>query len=164
MRRTSLHVTTLAALSVSAAACGSNSTGPSNQTPVLSQLQCAQANGTWVNCDLTLTQAGGFEVKLLSHTCGAVGDTIRLTKPVAAVLTSDGCYAAVDTTWTYAGPYPSGTPVALVFATGTLGGVNVGNSHTGLHVTGSYPQWELDYEDGGAPWDYQDIVLSVRAF
>lgn len=151
-------------LALAAAACSSSdATSPSNAA-VVSQLQCAQALGTWVNCDLTLTQAGGFEVKLLSSDCSAVGDTIRLTTPVAAVVSSDGCYVPVNTTWTYPGPYPAGTPVALVFASGSVNGVNVGNFHTGLHVSGSNPLWTLNYEDGGDPWDYQDIVLSVRAF
>jgi hypothetical protein len=117
-----------------------------------------------VQCDLTLTQAGGFQVTLVQHDCGAMGDSVRVTKPVAAVLTADACYTPVGTTWKFNGPYPAGTAVALVFTSGSVYGTNVGNAHSGVLVSGSYPQWTLGYEDGGAPWDYKDVQMSVQAF
>jgi hypothetical protein len=68
------------------------------------------------------------------------GDSVRVTKPVAAVLTAEPCHIAVGMNCRFDGPYPAGTAVALVFTSGSVGSTNVANAHTGVLVSGSYPQ------------------------
>jgi hypothetical protein len=151
------------ALAVAAAGCGSDSTAP-DVTPVTASLQCQQPDGSYVSCDLTLAQAGGFELQLLSHECQAVGDSLNLTKPEAVVVTGDGCAEPLGRTWTYPGPYAAGTAIGMVFVSGFHNGVNVGSDKTGVLVSGAYPNWTINYEDGGGPPYFEDLVLTVRAF
>lgn len=139
---------TLAAV---AAACDSDPTGP----PVVSRLECAQPGGQFLECDLVLQEAAGFAVRLESTGCEARGNTLRITKPVQERLLTDGCYAEPSTEWTYLGPYPAGTAIALEIESAKL------KNPPSLRVSGEFPKWTINFEDG---WDtdYDDLVLTVR--
>jgi hypothetical protein len=146
----------LAGVTVLLAACGSgaDTTGPSGP-PVTSSLTCAQPNGTFSQCDLALTQSGGFTITLTSTSCKAHGNTLALTKPANETLTTDGCYQT-GKTWTYPGPYPAGTLISFQITSAQL------PNPASLRAIGSYPSWTLDFEDGGDA-DFNDMVLQVNA-
>jgi PKD repeat protein len=129
-------------------------------------LQCEDAPGTgqFVSCDLVLDQDARVTVKLESRSCEAHGNTFEMTAPVAEVLFTDGCYAS-DT-----GPFPLNS--GAVFAAGThlkaqvISGALNQSLAPALHVSGSFPQWTLTFDDGvagpGEP-DFNDLVISVTA-
>lgn len=140
------------------AACGSGAdspTGPTPGPPVTSSLTCAQPDGTFSQCDLTLAQAGGFTVTLVSTSCNAHGNTLTITKPSNETLTTDGCYQT-GKTWTYAGPYPAGTLISFQITSAQL------PNPAALRASGTFPNWTLDFEDGGDT-DFNDMVLQVSA-
>jgi hypothetical protein len=68
----------------------------------------------------------------------------------------DGCYEAAGTEIVRAGPYPAGTEISAEIVAPLL--VNAPR----LRVTGSYPEWTLEFEDG-ADADFNDLVLKVTA-
>jgi hypothetical protein len=157
------HLAQALALAVLLAGCSGDSTSP-NVNPVTSSLRCQQPDGSYVSCDLILAQDGGFTLQLTSRECLAVGDSVKLTKPETAVLSGDACKEPLNRTWTFNGPYTAGTAIGMQFVSGFNNGVNVAGDSTGVHVTGQYPDWTINYEDGGgAPW-FQGLVLIVHAF
>lgn len=139
------------ALAAVAAACDSDPTGP----PMVTRLECEQPDGQFLACDLVLQEAAGFAVKLESTSCEAHGNTLRITKPVQETLLTDGCHTEPSTEWTYLGPYPAGTAIALEIESARL------RNPPSLRVSGEFPQWTVSFEDG---WDtdYDDLVLTVR--
>ena len=105
---------------------------------------------------ITLQQGDGFEVTLVARECAAQGNTFSVTSPASAVITSNGCAAAIGTTRTFSGPYAAGTNVTFSFFSGYTG------SPGQIQVTGAYPNWTVSCEDGFDN-DFNDLVFSVRA-
>jgi len=126
--------------------------------PVVASLSCvdASAPGGFVACKLKLTEAAGYKVTLVSSSCDAHGNLFRVVEPVVDTLTVDGCYEANGTEILRAGPYPAGTEISAEIVAPLL--VNAPR----LRVTGSYPQWTLEFEDG-ADTDFNDLVMTVTA-
>ena len=141
-------------LALLAAAC-KETNGP--RDPIVSELQCAQPNGQFSRCNLTLSQAGGFQVTLNSVvTCEAHGNKVQLTKPIEVELTADACYEPAGRAWTYPGPYEAGTEIDIEIESPRL------RLPSELRVTGAYPSWTIDFEDGGDK-DFDDLQLVVEA-
>ena len=129
-------------------------------------LKCEDAPGTgqFVSCDLVLDQDSRVTVNLESRSCLAHGNTFEMTAPVPETLFTDGCYT------------PNTGPFALnggaVFAAGThlkaqvISGALNQSLAPALHVSGSFPQWTLTFDDGvagaGEP-DFNDLVITVTA-
>jgi PKD repeat protein len=129
-------------------------------------LKCEDAPGTgqFVSCDLVLDQDSRVTVNLNSRSCQAHGNSFEMTAPVPETLFTDGCYT------------PNTGPFALnhgaVFAAGThlkaqvISGALNQVMAPALHVSGSFPQWTLTFDDGvagpGEP-DFNDLVISVTA-
>ena len=135
---------------------GGGGTGGNSGPPVTSQLTCMQPNGTSSQCDLTLSAAGGFTITLVSTSCDARGNTLSLLQPQTATLLTDGCYSPSGQTWSYPGPYPAGTAISLQIVSPQL------QRSPSLQATGSYPNWTINFEDGGDA-DLNDLVLQVTA-
>jgi PKD repeat protein len=126
--------------------------------PVVTTLSCVDgtAPGGFVACTLKLEAEAGFKVVLNSSSCDAHGNTFRITVPVVGTLTTDGCYQAIGTQLTFAGPFPAGTEINAEVVAPLL-------AHPPqLRVTGSYPQWTLSYEDGGDT-DFNDLIMTLTA-
>ncbi|HKU60277.1 MAG TPA: PKD domain-containing protein [Gemmatimonadales bacterium] len=129
-------------------------------------LKCEDAPGTgqFVSCDLVLDKDSRVTVNLADRSCQAHGNTFEMTAPVPEVLFTDGCYT------------PNTGPFALnngaVFAAGThlkaqvISGALNQVMAPALHVSGSFPQWTLTFDDGvagpGEP-DFNDLVITVTA-
>jgi PKD repeat protein len=129
-------------------------------------LQCEDAPGTgqFVSCDLVLDRDSRVTVKLEGRSCKAHGNTFEMTAPVAEVLFTDGCYT------NNTGPFPLNN--GAVFAAGThlkaqvISGALNQSMAPALHVSGSFPQWTLTFDDGVAgptEPDFNDLVISVTA-
>lgn len=122
-------------------------------------------------CSLTLTQAAAVTVTLQSEDCNAVGNIFIITAPVLDTLFTDGCHSPVP-----------GTPEATfqldngnVFAQGTQieaevisGSDDPGRIAPALRVTGSFPTWTLEFDDGEDPTgpgepDFNDLIMTVTA-
>jgi PKD repeat protein len=129
-------------------------------------LKCEDAPGTgqFVSCDLLLDQDSHVTVNLESRSCLAHGNTFEMTAPVPETLFTDGCYTP-DT-----GPFALNN--GAVFAAGTrlkaqvISGALNQSLPPALHVSGSFPQWTLTFDDGvagaGEP-DFNDLVITVTA-
>ena len=127
-----------------------------------STVECRNSTGQVIACDVTLEQAGGFTITLVSRSCDATNNEIRIDQPasVAGVVTSDGCNEAIGTEWAYGTttPFSAGTAINLVIVADQY------NNPPGLRVSeipGTSPTaWRLDFEDG-ADQDFNDIVLEL---
>lgn len=126
--------------------------------PVVSSLLCVDgsAPGGYVACTLRLEAEAGFKVVLNSTDCEAHGNLFRVTAPVQGTLTTDGCYDQPGKQIVFAGAFPAGTEVNAEVVAPLL------ENPPQLRVTGSYPQWELTYEDG-VDQDFNDLVLTLTA-
>jgi hypothetical protein len=135
-------------------ACARSSTAPD---PMVATLECEDASGSFISCELTLSDRSSLEIELTDRKCGAPGNTVRITSPIDHTLMTDGCYEPpLGTTWTFPGPFAVGTRVAMEF---------LAEPHPyppSIRVSGEYPEWTLIFEDGGDT-DMYDIVLAVRA-
>lgn len=139
-----------------ATACSDANEPPTPGPPVTTTLSCAEPDGDLVACSLALAEAGGFRVTLTSTDCTADGNIVRLTAPVAATLTSDGCREDPPVVWEYAGPYDAGTTVGI-----EVEAPSFPNPAT-LVATGAFPTWTLRFEDG-VDSDQNDLILTVEA-
>ena len=135
------------------AACSGAGDPPRVTTP----LECETGGGQTSECVLTLPAPASFRITLVSRSCDAINNEIRLTEPVVATLTTDACSTDVGTQWDYPTVYPSGTTIALEVDSDQFA------NPPGLRVSGAYPNWTVSFEDG-YDTDFNDIVLNVEAF
>ncbi len=150
MKYTRVRTAALLLMSVTVvAACGGTEPGQQVETP----LECANGN----ECTLPLPESARFEVTLTSTSCEAGGNEIKITQPLVQTLTTNGCYAAVGTKWTFDGPYAAGTQLNFTIISKVINGTPA------LRATGAYPTWTITFEDG-ADSDFNDIVLTVQGF
>jgi chitodextrinase len=126
--------------------------------PVVASLSCvdASAPGGFVACKLKLTEPAGYKVTLVSSSCDAHGNLFRVVEPVVDTLTVDGCYEPEGTEIVRAGPFPANTEISAEIVAPLL------VHPPSLRVTGSYPEWTLEFEDG-ADNDFNDLVMTVTA-
>lgn len=129
--------------------------------------------GTEPNCSLDLEADAKVTVTLVSSDCELSGNTFKVIvtppgggTPVEETLFTDGCNT------------PDGTSFQLqsdaVFAAGTQiqaqiisGGVTL-EIDPAVRVTGTYPSWRLEYDDGakaGPPPepDFNDLIIDIVA-
>jgi hypothetical protein len=135
-----------------------NGDGPT-EPPVTSTLTCEdpQNPGELVGCELTLEEEAGFTVKITHiSTCEAHGNTFRITAPVVATLTTDGCYDDVGKELVYPGPFPAGTKITAEAQSPPL------LTPPSLRVEGDYPEWTLHFEDG-VDDDFDDLTFTLTA-
>lgn len=132
-------------------------TGPPAGAPIVSTpLQCGTPGGPLTPCTLPLIEKARFEVTLVSSSCAARGNKIRLVLPQDQLLSSDACYEPVGTVWRFDGPFQPGSKVDFAVEAAPL------PSPAELRVTGAYPQWTVIFEDGGDA-DYDDVIIEVKA-
>ena len=126
-------------------------------------------NGT--ACSLVLDQPAAVTVTLVSEECTAVGNIFIITAPVLDTLFTDGCNAPVPGSPEATVQLGNGT----VFAQGTeiqaeviSGSDDPDRIAPALRVTGAYPSWTLEFDDGEDPTgpgepDFDDLILTVTA-
>jgi PKD repeat protein len=128
------------------------------KAPVVTSLTCANptAQGGFVACTLRLESEAGFKVVLNNSSCEAHGNLFRVTAPVTATLTSDGCYEQDGKELLLGGPFPAGTEISAEVVAPLLA------SPPKLQVSGEYPVWQLTFEDG-YDTDFNDLEMTLTA-
>lgn len=145
----------LATLGLASPACKDNN----SPTPTaVTTFTCADTagGGGQVACTLDLAGSPGFSVSLDSSSCLKHGNTIRLTQPIDTTVTADACYATVGTVWHFPGPFPAGTVVAMEVVSAVMA------NPPELRVTGAYPTWQAQFEDG-FDQDFNDLSMTIQA-
>ena len=150
-------------------------------TPATQQLvvtapasQDCTTTGTTVACSLTMTQRVTVKIVMVSEACELSGNDLSVTAPRGQVVFQNLCnrtpgqeYIVTDA----AGAplvFEAGTPIALRLNQGTPGAGDPPTGDPGIEITGNYPNWTLNIDDGGAAGtpgepDFNDAVLTVQA-
>jgi hypothetical protein len=146
----------IGALMIAVAACGGDKpVGPQQGQPTTTSLTCDAGGGQTRACTIPLTSVGTFTVTLVNHDCSAGGDVIRITSPRDTVLTDDACSVTPGTQWTFRGPFSSTASLNMSVRSTLVA------FPPALRVTGSAPEWQINFEDG-ADQDLNDVILTVK--
>jgi PKD repeat protein len=132
-------------------------------------LQCP--NGT--DCTIDVTAKAIVTVTLASRDCQLIGNAFAIIQPIQQTLFTDGCTETAGTVYTLNGPnadksFNPATSIQAQFTQGHAGPSAPPVGTPQLRLTGSFPDWTIDIDDGGNPTglgepDYNDIVLTVHA-
>jgi len=152
-----------------------------NTSPATAQVVVAPAasqdcttTGTTVACSLTMTASGTVKITLVSEDCELSGNDFYVTAPRFQTVFQNLCnrapgteYIVTDADGTTPTVFAAGAPIALRFNQGPQG-TNPPVSDPGIQITGSYPTWTLNIDDGGAAGtpgepDFNDAVITVQA-
>lgn len=138
-------------------------------------VQGCTTDGDRVWCLLDIAERSVIKLKLLGVSCDLTNQRIVIPPPSSDQVFLNVCSRSVgDSTMIFGGPldeafiYEAGSQVTILFRQGTADvGEPAPNPAVG-QVTGSFPEWTIEYEDGdnpGAPGepDFADVVLQVRA-
>ena len=151
-------------------------TGVSSQQLVVSApaVQDCTTTGTVVDCSFTPSARSTLKVTVVSTSCELTGNRVTATAPVAQTVFFNLCNQPVGAERVIKDGngldlvFEAGTPLALRFTQGTPGAGDPATGDPGIQVTGSYPNWTLNIDDGGAAGtagepDFNDAVLTVTA-
>ena len=137
-------------------------------------LQCDNGSGVLVACTLLIEERSRVTVRMVSNACNARGNTLKVTFTTPAVVTqtlfTNGCREPLSPP---AEPYrvrgntplDAGTELEAEF---TSGSTEPDRVPPRTRVTGAFPTWTLEFDDGEDPSnpgepDFNDIVLEVHA-
>jgi PKD repeat protein len=134
-------------------------------------LTCDNGSGTFVGCTLNLTSKSTVTITLAAEDCNANGNTLAITSPIQETVFTDACHTPVP-----------GTPGATVVINGgnafdagtqlaaqmTSGSTDPNRIPPAVHVTGTFPDWTLAFDDGEDPTgpgepDFNDLTITVHA-
>lgn len=134
-------------------------------------LTCDNGSGTFVGCTLDLTSKSTVTITLSAEDCNATGNTLSITSPITETVFTDACHTPVP-----------GTPGATVAINGgnsfnagtslsaqmTSGSTDPNRIPPAVHVTGTFPDWTLSFDDGEDPTgpgepDFNDLTVTVHA-
>jgi PKD repeat protein len=151
-------------------------TGVADQSITVSPAtsQNCTTTGTQVSCSLGITQRSTVTFTVVSRSCELVGNTLRMTAPRDQFIFFNLCtrtvgeqYVAKDAT---GAPLvlEAGTSMALLFNQGTADVGDPATGDPGIQVSGTFPSWTLNIDDGGNAGalgepDFDDAVISVTA-
>jgi PKD repeat protein len=127
-----------------------------------------------VSCSLTLTQRATVTFTLQSRSCELAANQLRVTAPRDQYVFFNLCTHPVgdavvvkDAT---GNPLvmDAGTQLQFRFEQGTAAPGNPATGDPGIKITGGYPNWILNIDDGGAPNvqgepDFNDAIIGVTA-
>ena len=152
--RVSRLILAVGALLVGVSAC-KNSTGPKEGETTISTLSCSGSGGTTA-CTIPLTGASNFEIELISSSCEARGNILKLVAPAEEVLTEDACYVPAGTKWKRAGPFSASASLNMSVTSKFF------QDPPSLRVTpNSAQEWTIVFEDGYDK-DFNDVIMKVR--
>jgi PKD repeat protein len=145
-------------------------------TPAASQ-DCTTA-GTKVNCALGITQRSTVKIVIVSKDCELAGDKLTVNdrpgQQTEQTAFFNLCnrqpgeeYTVLNDSRTAPLVLEAGSTLPIRFHQGPQGN-NPPVSDPGIRITGTYPTWTLNIDDGGAAGtpgepDFNDVVLSVQA-
>jgi PKD repeat protein len=132
-------------------------------------------SGTIVNCVLDISARSIIKLKLTGISCDLTGERITIPPPSRDQVFLAVCNRTVgDSTRIFGGPgdsafvYLPGGQVKIQFTQGTAHSGDPAPGAPAGQVTGSFPNWTINFEDGahsgetGEP-DFTDVVLQVDA-
>ena len=136
--------------------------------------QDCTTTGRTAACTLTPTARVTVKITVVSTACELSGNKLEVTAPRLQTAFFNLCNRTPgeEYTVTDAAGAPlvieAGTPIALKFTGGAAGPIDPPTGDAGIKITGSYPNWTLNIDDGGAAGtpgepDFNDVVLSVQA-
>lgn len=128
---------------------------------------CGNASGSSVSCPLTLTQRSTVTITLTTVSCNANGDALRITSPITETVFTDGCHQTQGTVYAINGGNAFNAGTDLVVSV-TSGSTDPNRIPPAVSLTGTYPTWTLNFDDGEDPTgpgepDFNDLVLTVQA-
>lgn len=128
---------------------------------------CEDSEGEFVPCTLEIEEDATITITLTSRDCTAEGNELQITQPIQATVFEDGCNETVGTVYTINGgnAFTAGTQLEVQVLSGSDDPDRIAPA---IRVTGSYPQWLLEFDDGEDPTgpgepDFNDLVLTVNA-
>jgi len=138
--------------------------------------QDCTTSSTLVDCSLGITQRATVTITIVSTDCQLAGNKLTITPAGQTEQTAffNLCNRTVGEEYTVkdaAGINPlvfqAGSTLPIAFHQGPQG-TNPPVSDPGIRITGHYPTWTLNIDDGGAAGtpgepDFNDVVLSVHA-
>jgi PKD repeat protein len=131
--------------------------------------QCDNGSGNLLNCNLDITQKSTIKVTMVSTSCTARGNSLTLstTGGFTQNIFTNGCKVVPGTEVTIQGgnPFAAGTQLT---ATITSGSTDPNRVAPQLKITGDFPKWTLEFDDGENPTgpgepDFNDLVMEVNA-
>lgn len=130
-------------------------------------LECDNGAGTLVSCTLDIEQRSRIEVTLTSSDCTAQGNRLDITQPIQQNIFGNGCRVPPGTVFrvNFGTPFDAGTQLQAQMTSGSQDPNRIAPQ---LRVTGDFPTWTLEFDDGENPTgpgepDFNDIVLTVQA-
>lgn len=136
--------------------------------------QDCTTTGRTAACTLTPSARVTVKIRIVSTSCELSGNKIEVTAPRQQTAFFNLCNRTPgeEYTITDAAGAPlviqAGTPIALKFTGGNPGANDPPTGDAGIKISGGYPNWTLNIDDGGAANtagepDFDDVVLSVQA-
>jgi PKD repeat protein len=127
-----------------------------------------------VNCSLGITQRSTVKFTLVSRSCELAGNTLRMTAPRDQFVFFNICTRAVGEFYVAKDAsgadlvIDAGTSLGLRFGQGTADPGDPASGDPGIQISGSFPNWTLNIDDGGNAGaegepDFDDAVISVTA-
>jgi PKD repeat protein len=158
---------------------GAQSTPATQQlivSPAASQ-SCNTSSGTLVDCTLTMTQKVTVKIIFDHEDCQLSGNKLTVNFPSEGEQTAffNLCnrtageeYIVKDATGAAARVFLAGSTLPLRFHQGVKGPNDPPTGDPGIRITGSFPNWTLNVDDGGAAGtegepDFNDVVMRVQA-
>jgi PKD repeat protein len=158
-----------------------NATGTGTATQQLTvnppASQDCTTSGILVDCALGITNASTVKITITAQDCELAGNKLTITLPGDTEQTAffNLCNQPVGAEYTVLAPgnprpgphtFTAGSTLPIRFHQGPPGTTTV--SDPGIQVTGSYPNWTLNIDDGGAAGtpgepDFNDVVMTVTA-
>jgi PKD repeat protein len=132
-------------------------------------------SGTHVDCRLDIADRSNIKLKLIGISCDLKGERVVIPPPSGDQVFLNVCSRAVgDSTKIFGGPgdtafiYEAGSQATIRFVQGTADAGEPTPSAPAAQLTGSFPNWTINFEDGDNPGgpgepDFTDVVLQVEA-
>jgi PKD repeat protein len=132
-------------------------------------------SGTKVDCALNITSRSFIKLKLLGVSCSLSGERVVIPAPIGDQTFLNVCLRTVgDSTRIFGGPHDTsiifepGSQAVIRFVQGIPGPNDPPVGAPAAHLTGTFPNWTINFEDGDHPGgpgepDFTDVVLGVEA-
>jgi len=138
-------------------------------------VQGCTTTDTRVLCLLDIAERSNIKLKLIGLSCDLNNQRVVIPPPSSDQVFLNVCNRSVgDSTMIFGGPldeafiYEAGSQTAILFRQGTPDADEPAPNPAVGQVTGTFPSWIINFEDGdnpGAPGepDFTDVVLQVEA-
>jgi PKD repeat protein len=142
--------------------------------PVPGDEACVR-DGVRVNCSLNIAERSTIKLKLIGISCSLTGERVVIPPPSSDQVFLNVCARQVgDSTRIFGGPgdtafiFEAGTQATIRFVQGTPIGGEPAPNPPAAQITGTFPNWVINFEDGDNPGspgepDFTDVVLQVDA-